>query len=489
MKKGISLFLFILVLGFGLGVVSYYYLYDDYISPFIEPKTTQTSLQLDIAETNKSFTQIVVNITPSVVNISTKRKVVAGAGPSLTDPLYDFFSPFRDEGRLNKRKEQSLGSGLIVSRDGYIITNYHVIENADEIKVTLYDKTAYKGKIIGIDPKTDVAVVKIGAENLPSIEWGNSDKLQVGEFILAVGNPFGLSHTVTMGIISAVGRANVGIADYEDFIQTDAAINPGNSGGPLVNVDGKIIGINTAIFSRSGGYQGIGFAVPSNMAKSVFDQLVSKGKVVRGWIGVSIQDLSMELARKFGLKNTNGSLISDIIKDSPAEKAGLRRGDIIISFNEKKVGSVSSLRNMVAQSTIGSELGIKVIRNKKLRDIKVTISELPREYTESGPEVSKEEIKKEVLGGITVIELNRDIARQLGLGASDKGVVIVNVEPGSSADEAGLRKGDVLQEIDKRAITSLDDFNLAASTIKDTDDIVLFINRNGKKFYVALKAS
>jgi serine protease Do len=489
MKKGFFLSLVILALGFVLGAVSYYYLHDDHGNTFIAREVPAPNVHLDMSETNKSFTQIVSNISPSVVNISTKRKMVPSAGSFLNDPLYDFFSPFGGEENRDKRNHQSLGSGVIVTKDGYIITNYHVIENADEIKVTLYDKAVTSGTIIGVDPKTDMAVVKIEADDLPAIEWGNSDTLRVGEFILAIGNPFGLSHTVTMGIISAVGRANVGIADYEDFIQTDAAINPGNSGGPLVNISGKIVGINTAIFSRSGGYQGIGFAVPSNMAKRVLDQLISRGKVIRGWIGVSIQDLTMELATNFGLNNTGGALVSDIIEGSPAEKAGLKRGDVIVSFNRKKVESVSLLRNMVAQSMIGSECGIKIMRNKKIKDLKVRIMELPKEYTETVPELTREEMKKEVLAGITVVQLSRDIARQLGLGASEKGVVIVHVEPGSSADDASLRKGDVLQEIDGHVIVSLDDFNRVASTIRDTDDIILFINRNGRKFFLALKAS
>jgi serine protease Do len=490
MKKGIIFVLFILILGFVIGAGSYYFLYDKYISAYLPTRKTPTpSVQLNIEETNRSFSEIVSAISPSVVNISTRRKASQDVNHFLNDPLYDFFSPFRNESAPEKKREQSLGSGVIVSEDGYIITNYHVVENADEIKVTLFDKVSYKGEIIGVDPKTDVAVVKIGAKRLPAIQWGDSDTLQVGEFILAIGNPFGLSHTVTMGIISAVGRANVGIADYEDFIQTDAAINPGNSGGPLVTVNGKLVGINTAIFSRSGGYQGIGFAVPSNMAKSVFDQLISKGKVVRGWIGVSIQDMSTELARNFGLKDTNGALVSDVIKDGPADVAGLKRGDIIVAFNNKKISNVSMLRNMVAQSQIGSEYGIKILRNKKFNELKVTISELPTEYTESGPDIQREEVEKEVLGGITVIELNRDICRQLGLGSAEKGVVVVGVEPGSPADDARLQKGDVIQEIDGRNIASLDDFNKASSYIKDNDDIILFINRNGKKFYVALRTS
>ena len=486
MKKGIFFFLFVLILGFVLGVFSYYYFYDDYFRPLIPSNSSPASVRLDINKTDSSFARIVNNVSPAVVNISTSRRVSQN---TINDSLFDFFTPFKRDGLKHRKKEQSLGSGVIVSKNGYIITNYHVVENADEIRVTLYNKTSYKGKIVGLDPKTDVAVVKISAEDLPAIPWGDSDSLRVGDFILAICNPFGLSHPVTMGIISAVGRANVGIADYQDFIHTDAAITPGNSGFPLVNIRGELVGINTAIFSRNGGYQGIGFAVPSNMARNVFGQLVKNGKVIRGWIGVSIQDINSELANNFGLKNTKGALVSDIIKDSPAEKAGIRRGDVIISFNGTVIDNVSVLRNIVAQSRIGSEFAIGIVRNKKAQNLRIRIAELPHEYSESGPVIEREEIKKEVLGGITVIELSRDIARQLGLGMSEKGVVIVNVESASSADDAGLRKGDVIQEIDRKRISSLDDFNAVASSIEDTDNIVLFINRNGRKFYVALKAS
>ncbi|UCG77323.1 MAG: DegQ family serine endoprotease [Nitrospirota bacterium] len=471
-----------------MGIAGYYFLYSGDIKSVLQKKQAPVpSARLNIEETNRSFTSIVKAISPSVVNISTVRKPSRESNPYFNDPLYDLFPPFRDDNIPQKRQEQSLGSGVIVSVDGYIITNFHVVEDANEIKVTLVDKAVYKGKVIGVDPKTDIAVVKIEASDLPAVSWGDSESLQVGEFILAIGNPFGLNNTVTMGIISAVGRANVGIADYEDFIQTDAAINPGNSGGPLVNVSGELIGINTAIFSRSGGYQGIGFAVPSNMAKAVFGQLVEKGKVIRGWIGVSIQDLNMELASNFGLSNTKGALVSDVIEGGPAEAAGIRRGDIISSFNGKVVENVSTLRNMVAQSKIGSTHGIKIIRNKKVRELKVLVSELPKEYTESGPYVSDEEIKQEVLGGITVIELTREIARQLRLGSAAQGVVIVNLEAGSLAETSGLRKGDVLQEIDAMPIRSLDDFNKAVSSIKENKDIILFVNRSGKKFYIALK--
>jgi serine protease Do len=332
-------------------------------------------------------------------------------------------------------------------------------------------------------------VVKIDARNLPTIKWGDSDGLQVGEFVLAIGNPFGLSHTVTMGIISAVGRANVGIADYEDFIQTDAAINPGNSGGPLVNIKGELIGINTAIFSKSGGYQGIGFAVPSNMAHLVMAQLEQKGKVTRGWLGVTIQELTPDLAQKFGLKNSAGALVGDVAKGSPAEKVGIRRGDIILEFNGKKVSDVGNLRNMVAQSKVGSEVTLLVRRGDKEYSFKAVIDELPREAAESSPGSVPEDLPAEGLAGLSVIELNREIARQLGLHREEKGVVVVRVEPASTADEAGVRKGDVIQEIDRKRIDKLDDYNRIASNIPPGNAILLFINRGGKKFYVTLRPS
>jgi serine protease Do len=292
-----------------------------------------------------------------------------------------------------------------------------------------------------------------------------------------------------MGIISAVGRANVGIADYEDFIQTDAAINPGNSGGPLVNIKGELIGINTAIFSRTGGYQGIGFAVPSNMVRLVMDQLVQRGKIIRGWIGVTIQELTPELSQKFGLKKSNGALVSDVAKDSPAAKAGIIRGDVILEFNGKEVKDVSSLRNMVAQSKTGSEVSMKILRSGKEYTVKVIIVEMPRENAEVVPSQLPNDSEAEALTGLTVMDLTKEIARQLGLYKDEKGVVVVKVEPGSPADEAEIKKGDIIKEIDRKKVDNLGDFNRVASNIKKDETVLLFINRGGKRFYVILKAS
>jgi len=486
MKNKIVIGISVLLIGFLLGGVSFYLLgkitgqQRGYV-----PLSPHVPRQ--IAESSKAFSEIASSLSPSVVNISTTKVMKRELAPLLEDPFSEFFSPFRDFKMPKKWKEQSLGSGVIVSSDGYIITNNHVIEQADEIRVTLFDKRSFKAKVIGADNKTDVAVVKIDADNLYAVQWGDSDKLQVGEFVLAIGNPYGLSHTITMGIISAVGRANVGIADYEDFIQTDAAINPGNSGGPLVNTKGEVIGINTAIFSKSGGYQGIGFAVPSNMARLVMNQLIQKGKVTRGWLGVTIQEITPELSQKFGLKTAKGALIGDVAKGSPAEKAGLRRGDIILEFNGKKVDDVGNLRNMVAQSKVGAQIPLTIMRSGKEYAVNVTTSELPKE-AETSAGNAPEENAFEGLAGLNVIELTKEISRQLGLTRDEKGVVVVRVDPGSSFEDAGLRKGDVIQEIDRKKVAHLDDYTRIAANVRSGDTVLMFINRGGKKFYVTIRA-
>ena len=488
MKKKILSGILILLMGFLLGGLAFYTLgkltgKGRYLSSPIAPTVPR-----QIMETGKAFSEIVNTVSPSVVNISTTKVVRRETGPFFEDPFFDFFSPFHEFGAPKKWKERSLGSGVIVSPDGYIITNNHVVEKADEIKVTLFDKRVFKGRIVGVDSKTDVAIIRIDAGNLPVLSWGDSDTLQVGEFVLAIGSPYGLSNTVTMGIISAVGRANVGIADYEDFIQTDAAINPGNSGGPLVNIKGELIGINTAIFSRTGGYQGIGFAVPSNMVRLVMDQLIQKGKVTRGWIGVSIQELTPELAQQFGLKKSKGALVSDVVKDSPAAKAGIVRGDIIIQFNGKEVKDVSSLRNLVAQSKAGSAISLKILRGGKELTVQVDIVELPREVAEVLPDQSPNEAEAKVLTGLAVMDLNKEIIRQLGFNKEEKGVVVVRVEPGSAADEAEMKKGDIIKEINKKEIDNLATYNQVLTSTKRNESMLLFINRGGKKFYVILKA-
>ena len=483
MKKQLIWIPILLLIGFLFGGVTYHILSKS-ITPSYVPFTPR--VPGTVADTSRGFSDIVRVVSPAVVNISSIKTLKRQ--PTPFDEFFDFLYPFPD-GRSKKWKEQSLGSGVIASPDGYIITNYHVVEQSDDIKVILYDKRSFRAKIIGSDPKTDLAVIRISAKELPIVPWGDSEKLQVGEFVLAIGNPFALSHTVTMGIVSAVGRVDVGIADYENFIQTDAAINPGNSGGPLVNIKGELIGINTAIFSKTGGYQGIGFAVPSNMVRLVMDQLLKKGKVVRGWIGVTIQELTPELAQKFGLKLSEGALVSDVAQGSPAQVAGIMRGDIILEFGGKKVDDVGVLRNMVAQSRISDQVGMKLLRRDKILATVVNIVELPADGTDMTTGVissKQQESNENALSGMAATDITRAIMKQLGIENDEKGVVVVKVEPDSSAEEAGLKKGDIVQEVDRQKIANLNEFNKAAAKVSPSDIVLLFVNRGGKKFYVAL---
>lgn len=480
MNKKILWIPIILFVGFLLGGITYYFISKVSVPSY---NVFVPNVPRHIEETSRAFSEIVRAVSPSVVNISSIKETKKR---SPFDDFFDFFHPSPDKDK--KWKERSLGSGVILSSDGYIVTNNHVIEQSDEIKVTLFDKRVFKAKVVGVDPKSDIAIIKIDSKNLPTITWGDSNNLQVGEFVLAIGNPFGLSHTVTMGIISAVGRANVGISDYEDFIQTDAAINPGNSGGPLVNIKGELIGINTAIFSRTGGFQGIGFSVPSNMVKFIVNQLINEGKVTRGWLGITIQDLTPEIAQKFKLNAYEGVLVSDVTKGGPAHKAGIKKGDVIVEFDGKKVGDVAALKNMVAQSRIGSTVNLKVIRQNKEINLKVIIKELPSEVSEIIPSsIDDDKEKLNAFSGIAVMDLNETISKQLGLGRDEKGVVVIKIDPDSPAEIAGIRKGDVIQEIDRQKIENLNDFNRVSSKIIDGDMVLLYLNRSGRKFYVALQ--
>lgn len=437
-----------------------------------------------------SFVEISKSATPAVVNISTTRliKNETGPNPFFEDPFFRRF--FGEEfGRQfeqpKERKEQSLGSGVIVEASGIIVTNNHVVANADEIKVLLSDKREFKGKVVGTDPKTDIAVIRISASNLPTIPWGDSGKMEVGEYVLAIGNPFGLNQTVTMGIVSALGRANVGISDYEDFIQTDAAINPGNSGGALVNTKGELIGINTAIFSRSGGYMGIGFAIPSNMAKTVLESIKKEGKVVRGWLGVSIQDVSPNLAKQFGIKENAGALVSDVMEKSPAEKAGIKRGDVIIQFQDKPVDNPGHLRNAVAETPVGAKVKLTLIRDKKELSVQLTIGELPKNLTKGGGEgEEKSNEESRAVSGVDVSNLTKELARRLGIPFKENMVVVTNVESGSSAEEAGVLRGDIVLEINRVAIKNSDDYDNAMSQIKKGHELLLLINRQGRTLFL-----
>jgi serine protease Do len=434
-----------------------------------------------LTKISEATAEVVEAVRPAVVNISTTRtvKVQDNLGPFMEDPFFRRF--FGDRFRMPKeRKSASLGSGVIVDSKGYILTANHVIQGADEIKVTLSDKREFKGKIVGQDAMTDVGVIKIDAKDLPVIKWGDSNKLRVGETVLAIGSPYGLSQTVTMGIVSAVGRANVGIADYEDFIQTDAAINPGNSGGALVNARGDLVGINTAIFSTSGGYQGIGFAVPTSMAKSVMDSLISKGKVIRGWLGVSIQNLTPELAKQFDLKGEKGVLVGDVVDGGPAEKAGFQRGDVIVEFEGSKIEDPNQLRNMVANTEPGKQVKLKIFREGKAETKTVTIGELPAELQK----LSRGEYDN-LLKGVSVQDLTPEIYNRLNISRKIKGVVITHVDE-KSPSASILTQGDVIQEIDRQKITNVKDYEKVVSNIKPGKGILLLIFRSGVSIFLTL---
>lgn len=437
-----------------------------------------------LTKTGRAMAEVAEAVKPAIVNIATVKTeqiMDTPLNPLLEDPFFRRFfgDRFRQREAPRERKSISLGSGVIVSQNGYILTNNHVIKNAVKIKVLLSDKREFNGKIIGTDPKTDLSVIKIEAENLATLKMGNSDEMKVGEIVLAVGNPFGLNQTITMGIVSAVGRANVGIADYEDFIQTDAAINPGNSGGALVNAKGELIGINTAIFSTTGGFQGIGFSIPSNMAKSVMDSLISKGKVIRGWLGVSIQGITPELAKQFGLDKDYGTLVADVVEGSPAEKGGLMRGDVIIEFNGKAVNEPYNLRNIVSSTLPSQEVEFKVIRDGEILTLTVTIGELPSEEQKTTTKY------KNALRGISVQDLTPDIYRQLNLPEKIRGIVITDIEQGSPS-ESRLVPGDIILEINRRAISSLDDYESIVSKIKPDKDILLLVFRRGSTIFVTI---
>ncbi len=446
-----------------------------------EPTISKESTDI-LSKIGHAMAEVTAAVKPAVVNISSTQTIRTQGIPSPfhNDPFFRRF--FGDEfGQLEKPRQEkraSLGSGVIVDKDGYILTNYHVVKDADEIKVRLSDKREYKGKVIGADAKTDLAVVKIPSNHLPVVKLGDSDKLKVGETVIAIGNPFGLSQTVTSGIVSATGRANVGIADYEDFIQTDAAINPGNSGGALVNVRGELVGINTAIFSTSGGYQGIGFAIPSSMAKVVMGELIKKGKVVRGWLGVSIQAITPDLVKQFTLKEDKGALVGDVTPGSPAEKAGIKRGDVITQYEGKKVEDPSHLRNMVAGTQPNKEVTLGILREGKPVTVRVTIGEQPAEMLVSGKFDNQ-------LKGVRVQNITPDMRRTLAIPKRIGGVVIAGIEEGSPG-EGVLAKNDVILEINRKKIQSVKDYEAVVRKLKSEQSVLLLVYRNGFTTYVTL---
>jgi serine protease Do len=453
-----------------------------------------------------NFADLAEALQPAVVNISTTTPVEMprmGPGPrqfgpggpgapggpggpgGQGDPFHEFWEPFeRYFGPMPRQhKQRSLGSGFILDHSGLIMTNNHVVENAEEIIVSTANDKEYKAKVVGRDPKTDLAVIKIDADHsddLRPVVLGNSDDLRVGDWIFAIGNPFGLSSTVTAGIVSAKGRY-IGQGSYDDFIQTDAAINPGNSGGPLVNLHGEVVGINSAIFSRSGGNIGIGFAIPINLAKELLPRLQEKGKVTRGWLGVYIQRVTPDIAESLKLDNSRGALVADVMKDTPAAEAGIEVGDVIVEFDGHAVKESTDLPLIVARTPIGKSADVKLIRNGSARTVSVKIGELKEEEVQVAGAGAGEL-------GIAVQSLTPEIAESLGIDPNTKGVVVAAVEPGSAADEAGLQRGDVVLEINRQAVENEAAYKRALTKVEKGKTVLLLVRRGDNTIFMALKA-
>lgn len=441
-----------------------------------------------------TFAPTVKKVTPSVVQVyvSTKVKNTAHQLPDgfgNNPMLRRFFGDDFDSEQFGRRqmpqpRQRGTGSGVIVTKDGYLLTNNHVVDGADEVKVALNDGREFTAKVVGKDPKSDIAVLKIDGSNLPAIEIADSELIEVGDVVLAVGNPFGIGQTVTTGIVSATGRGHLGL-DYEDMIQTDAAINPGNSGGALVDADGRLIGINTAIISRSGGNQGIGFAVPVNLARSVMESLVQDGRVVRGFMGVSIQDITPVLAKEFDLDEAKGALVGGVTPKSPAEKAGLQSGDVIVEFDGKAVRDSRNLKLQVAQTRPGSKVPVKVLRDGKTVTLDVVVKELPGSQVAANKrDNSPESEATDALDGVAVTDIDPATKNQLQLPANLKGAVVSEVQPDSAAFNAGLRPGDVILEINRKPVKNAEDAVTLTENAKDKRTLLRVWSQGGSRYVV-----
>jgi len=442
-----------------------------------------------------SFAPMIKKVSPAVVNVFTttaaRQNTSQNYGP-FDDPFFrrffgDNFPGGGEQRRSRTPRQNGLGSGVIVSEDGYILTNNHVVENADEIKVALNDEREFTAKVVGRDDKSDVAVLKIDAKDLPYLHIANSDTLEVGDVVLAIGNPFGVGQTVTMGIVSATGRGNIGL-DYEDFIQTDAAINPGNSGGALIDAEGRLIGINTAIISRSGGNQGIGFAIPVNLARSVMESLIKDGRVVRGFMGVNIQDVTPTLAKEFDLKDNDGALVADVTVGSPAEKAGIKAGDIIIKLNGKPVRDSRHLKLQVAQIAPNTKVPVEVLRDGTTKSLSVQLKEFPRNELASSSRRGRDSggsEAEETLKGVSVGNVDARAHQQFNIPDDLKGAIVTDIDESSAAYEAGLREGDVIMEINRKPVVSAEQaVELSAKNDRKGSVLLRVWSRGGTRYVV-----
>jgi serine protease Do len=438
-----------------------------------------------------TFAPIVEKDLPAVVNISSSKVVRTNNQQyemPFMDPFFRQFFGLRQPRRIpNRQIEQGLGSGVVIKSDGYILTNNHVVDGATDVRVTFLDKREMRAKVVGTDSKTDIAVLRVDAKDLPVLAFADSSKVKVGDLALAMGQPFGLGQTVTMGIISAKGRNGLGIEGYEDFIQTDAAINPGNSGGALVDARGELIGINTAILSRgSGGNQGIGFAVPINMARSVMDQVITHGKVVRGYMGVVTEDITPAMASSFHLTDTRGALMGDVTSGSPAAQAGIQRGDVITEIDGQRIEDSNQLRLRVSMTAPGTTIHVKLLRDGREQTLAVKLGELPNDGQRGSAVGPGGDRGSNGLDGVSVAELDAQTLQQLRLPAGTRGVVATEVADGSAASAAGLEAGDVIQEVDRVRIGSVGDFDRAIRR-SPGHTVLLLVNRGGNTRYVAIE--
>jgi len=461
-------------------------------SLFVVTASAQDAGIESLRETGKAFRSVAKRVSPAVVFIKVEKEVTQsgmGGNPLEGTPFGDeFFRRFfgqmpqqRSPHKPQKHRSMGQGSGFIISADGYIMTNNHVVGDADKVSVQLLDGREYDAKIIGTDPPSDVALIKIEAdEKLPFLPLGNSDSLEVGDWVLAFGNPFGLSHTLTAGIVSAKGRSGIGLNDFENFIQTDAAINPGNSGGPLVNLDGEVIGMNSAIFTRSGGYMGIGFAIPINMATNIYQQLVKHGSVTRGRLGILIQDLNKELAESFDIDQREGILIAQVMEDSPAEKSGLEQGDIILKLNGEKVDQVAKFRNQIAMTRPGTKVDIVVLRDGHKKTIKAKIGTMKTD--KKGHPVASDALPEL---GMTLQPLTPELAEQFGYDGVH-GVLVTDVEPGSLAARAGIQRGCLIEEVNRQTVKTPQQVKKMIKNSKKKT-ILLLVREGGNSRYLALK--
>ncbi|MFA6449451.1 MAG: DegQ family serine endoprotease [bacterium] len=458
-----------------------------------DSKTASAPHLVTAENLQSAFIQVSETVKPSVVNISTSRTVKGGGnfqfnfnGQDLKEFFgNDFFDHFGGPGggRQQNFKQQSLGSGFVIRSDGYIVTNNHVIDKADNITVKFNgDEKEYEAKVIGVDPTTDIAVIKIDAKKkLQEVSLGDSDKLRVGEWAIAVGNPFGFESTVTAGIVSALGRT-IGQGPYDNFVQTDAAINPGNSGGPLVNIRGEVIGVNSAIFSQSGGYMGIGFAIPINMARDVFEKLIDTGHVSRGYLGIMFEDINEKLARQYDLKSQDGVLVTNVLEDTPAEKAGIKVEDIITKLNDIKLKDGKQLQREVAKFNAGAKVNLTVLRDGREKSISLKLAERPDQVGASAEQPS--ESKRNL--GATLKTLTPDIAKQLEAKASS-GAVVMGVEPGTAAEDADLQQGDIIIKADRKPVASVGDFNSIINKAKAGAEVLIVVERRGYNKFLVLK--